>query len=350
VDQLASALRGGFHLAGMTLELDLSAGICVFPDHGTSAAQLLQRVQIALEDADDTRLRVATYEPGRDEQHRRRLALIAGLRAAIDRNELTLKYQPKVDMATRTVKSLEALVRWQHATLGAVSPGEFVPLAESAGASRLLTNWVLGAAVRQLGDWHRSGLAVQLAVNLSAPDILDPDLGDGILQLLAEERLNPGCLLLEITESAVMRDPELAARHMRPLRAAGVQFAIDDFGTGHSSLSKLGRLPVDELKIDRSFVSQAVAGGSAAAIVASTIDLAHGMNLSVVAEGVERPDAWNLLKRLGCDCAQGYLISRPIDAADVPAFVSRANQLLPASGSTVMQIRALTQLSGRGED
>ena len=350
VDQLASALRGGFHLAGMTLELDLSAGICVFPDHGTSAAQLLQRVQIALEDADDTRLRVATYEPGRDEQHRRRLALIAGLRAAIDRNELTLKYQPKVDMATRTVKSLEALVRWQHASLGAVSPGEFVPLAESAGASRLLTNWVLGAAVRQLGDWHRSGLAVQLAVNLSAPDILDPDLGDGILQLLAEERLNPGCLLLEITESAVMRDPELAARHMRPLRAAGVQFAIDDFGTGHSSLSKLGRLPVDELKIDRSFVSQAVAGGSAAAIVASTIDLAHGMNLSVVAEGVERPDAWNLLKRLGCDCAQGYLISRPIDAADVPAFVSRANQLLPASGSTVMQIRALTQLSGRGED
>jgi diguanylate cyclase (GGDEF)-like protein len=350
VDQLASALRGGFHLAGMTLELDLSAGICVFPDHGTGAAELLQRVQIALQDADDTRLRVASYEPGRDEQHRRRLALIAGLRTAIERNELTLKYQPKVDMVTRTVKSLEALVRWQHATLGAVSPGEFVPLAESAGASRLLTNWVLGAAVRQLGEWRRGGLVVQLAVNLSAPDILDPDLGDGILRLLAEERLEPGSLLLEITESAVMRDPELAARNMRPLRAAGVQFAIDDFGTGHSSLAKLGKLPVDELKIDRSFVSQAVAGGSAAAIVASTINLAHGMNLNVVAEGVERPDAWNLLKRLGCDCAQGYLISRPMDAHAVPAFVTRANRLLPASGSTVMQIRALSQLSGRGED
>lgn len=349
VDQLASALRGGFHLSGMTLELALNAGICAYPDHGAGAGELLQRVQIALEDADDARLRVASYEPGRDEQHRRRLTLITGLRAAADRNELTLKYQPKVDMASRTVKSLEALVRWHHATLGPVSPGEFVPLAESAGASRLLTNWVLGAAIRQLGEWRRYGLSVQVAVNLSAPDILDPDLGDSILRLLAEERLEPASLLLEITESAVMRDPELAARHMQPLRAAGLQFAIDDFGTGHSSLSQLSRLPVDELKIDRSFISQAAAGGSAAAIVASTIELAHGMSLNVVAEGVERPDAWNLLKRLGCDCAQGYLISPPIEAAAVPPFVSQANRLLPASDSTVMQIRALGQLSGRGK-
>ncbi|HWF99669.1 MAG TPA: EAL domain-containing protein [Steroidobacteraceae bacterium] len=350
IDQLASALRGGFHLSGMTLELTLNAGICVFPDHGTAAGELMQRAQIALEDADSARLGVASYELGRDEQHRRRLTLITGLRAAAERNELTLKYQPKVDMTTRTVKGLEALVRWHHATLGPVSPGEFVPLAESAGASRLLTNWVLGAAVRQLGEWRRSGLIVQVAVNLSAPDILDPDLGDSVLRLLAAERLDPGSLLLEITESAVMRDPELAARHMQPLRAAGLQFAIDDFGTGHSSLSQLSRLPVDELKIDRSFISQAAAGGSAAAIVASTIELAHGMNLSVVAEGVERPDAWNLLKRLGCDCAQGYLISPPIESAAVPAFVSQANRLLPASDSTVAQIRALGQLSGRGTD
>jgi diguanylate cyclase (GGDEF)-like protein len=350
VDQLGSALRGGFHLSGMTLELDLSAGICTFPDHGAAAGELLQRVQIALEDADDTRLRVASYEPGRDEQHRRRLTLITGLRTAIERNELTLKYQPKVEMAGGTVKSLEALVRWHHATLGPVSPGEFVPLAESAGASRVLTDWVLGAAIRQLGEWHRAGLSLQVAVNLSAPDILDPDLGDGILKLLAAERLEPHALLLEITESAVMRDPELAARHMQPLRAAGVQFAIDDFGTGHSSLSQLSRLPVDELKIDRSFISQASAGGNAAAIVASTIELAHGMSMKVVGEGVEEPSAWNLLKHLGCDCAQGYLISPPIEAAAVPPFVSRANRLLPASASTVLQIRALGQLSAPAKD
>ena len=346
VDQLAGALRGGFHLSGMTLDLGVTSGICVYPEHGHSAQDLLRRVQVALEDAADTRLRIASYEPGRDEKHRRRLTLIAGLHAAIEHDQLTLKYQPKVDMATRCVKSLEALVRWQHATLGAVSPGEFVPLAESAGASRALTNWVLGAAIRQLAAWRREGLQVQLAVNLSAPDILDPDLGDGILTTLADQQVEPDALLLEITESAVMRDPELAARHMQPLRAAGVRFALDDFGTGHSSLSLLSRLPVDELKIDRSFISHALAGQSAAAIVASTVALAHGMGLSVVAEGVEKPEAWNLLKRLHCDCAQGYLISPPMPAADVPAFVQRANDLLPASDSTVMQIRALEKLTG----
>jgi len=346
LDQLAGALRGGFHLSGMTLDLGVTAGICVYPDHGQNAQDLLRRVQVALDDAGDTRLRVASYEPGRDEQHRRRLTLITGLRAAIERDELTLKYQPKVEVGTRCVKSLEALVRWQHATLGAVSPGEFVPLAESAGASRALTNWVLGAAIRQLGEWRRDGLGVELAINLSAPDILDPDLGDGILRILAERRVEPEALLLEITESAVMRDPELAARHMQPLRAAGVRFAIDDFGTGYSSLSLLSRLPVDELKIDRSFISQALTGRNAA-IVASTVALAHGMGLSVVAEGVETSDAWNLLKRLRCDCAQGYLISQPMSPEAVPAFVQRANALLPASDSTVLQMRALEGLAGK---
>ena len=345
-DQLAGALRGGFHLSGMTLDLGVTSGICVCPDHGQTAQDLLRRVQVALEDANETRLRVASYETGRDEQHRRRLTLITGLRAAIEHDELTLKYQPKVEIATRCVKSLEALVRWQHATLGAVSPGEFVPLAESAGASRSLTNWVLGAAIGQLAAWRREGLQVQLAVNLSAPDILDPDLGDGILRMLADRQVEPTALLLEITESAVMRDPELAARHMQPLRAAGVRFAIDDFGTGHSSLSLLSRLPVDELKIDRSFISQALTTPSAATIVASTVALAHGMGLNVVAEGVEKPEAWDLLKRLHCDCAQGYLISPPMPDTAVPAFVRQANDVLPASDSTVRQIRALEKLAG----
>ncbi|HEX5462678.1 MAG TPA: EAL domain-containing protein [Steroidobacteraceae bacterium] len=345
-DQLAGALRGGFHLSGMTLDLGVTSGICAYPEHGQTAQELLRRVQVALEDADETRLRVASYETGRDEQHRRRLTLITGLRAAIEHDELTLKYQPKVEIATRCVKSLEALVRWQHGTLGAVSPGEFVPLAESAGASRSLTNWVLGAAIRQLAAWRREGLQVQLAVNLSAPDILDPDLGDGILRMLADRQVEPTALLLEITESAVMRDPELAARHMQPLRAAGVRFAIDDFGTGHSSLSLLSKLPVDELKIDRSFISQALTAQSAATIVASTVALAHGMGLNVVAEGVEKPEAWDMLKRLHCDCAQGYLISPPMPDTAVPAFVRQANDVLPASDSTVRQIRALEKLAG----
>jgi EAL domain-containing protein (putative c-di-GMP-specific phosphodiesterase class I) len=321
--------------------------VCLFPDHGDTADELLRRVQIALEDANDGRTSAAIYRPGTDEQHLRRLTLITDLRGAIDRDSLTLVYQPKVTMATRSVKSLEALVRWTHPQLGSVSPAEFVPLAESTGGSRRLTSWVLGAAIRQMGEWRREGLDVELAVNLSAPDILDPDLGEEILQRLRTHRVDASSLLLEITESAVMCDPQLAARHMQLLRVAGVRFAIDDFGTGHSSLSQLSKLPVDELKIDRSFISHAPLGSDAVTIITSTIELGHSMGLNVVAEGVEEPEAWNLLRRLGCDFAQGYLISPPLAAADVPAFVRQANQLLPASDSTVLQIRALDQLAGR---
>jgi EAL domain-containing protein (putative c-di-GMP-specific phosphodiesterase class I) len=287
------------------------------------------------------------YRPGQDAEHRRRLTLITDLTGAIEQNHLTLVYQPKVTMATRWVKSLEALVRWTHPELGPVSPAEFVPLAESTGGSRRLTNWVLAAAIRQMGEWRRMGLELDLAVNLSAPDILDPDLSDAILQLLRQHRVDSSSLLLEITESAVMRDAQLAARNMQLLRIAGVRFSIDDFGTGHSSLSQLSALPVDELKIDRSFISEAASGS--VTIVTSTIDLGHRMGLKVVAEGVEEAAAWNLLRRLGCDFAQGYLISRPLPAAEVPAFVQQANQLLPPSDSTLLQLRALEELAGRSK-
>jgi diguanylate cyclase (GGDEF)-like protein len=343
--QLAAVIRGGFHLAGVSLDLRLACGVCLFPAHGESADELLQRAQVALEDADETRTRVALYRPGQDQEHRRRLALVTDLRRAIDQDQLSLVYQPKVAMASRSVRSLEALVRWTHPELGAVSPSEFVPLAESTGGSRQLTNWVLGAAIRQMGEWRRQGLELDLAVNLSAPDILDPDLSDEILRLLRRHQVESTSLLLEITESAVMRDAQVAVRNMQWLRIAGIRFAIDDFGTGHSSLSQLSVLPVDELKIDRSFMSPA--DPSAVTIVTSTIELGHSMGLKVVAEGVEDPAAWNLLRRLGCDFAQGYLISPPLAPAQVPGFVCQANQVLQESDSTVRQIRALDQLAGR---
>src|SRR5581483_5823395 len=283
-EQMAGVIRRGFNLEEMSLQLHVATGICLYPEHGGTADELLRRVQIAIEDADEAWTRVAIYRTGGDEDHRRRLKLVTDLRGAIDSNALTLVYQPKVDMQSRCVKSLEALVRWTHPQLGVVSPAEFVPLAERTGGARKLTSWVLGAAIRQLGEWRRSGLEVELAVNLSAPDILDPDLGDEILQMLRTHRVDSTALLLEITESAVMRDPQLAARHMQLLRIAGIRFAIDDFGTGHSSLSQLSLLPVDELKIDRSFMKAAHAGNEAATIISSTIDLAHNMGLRVVAE------------------------------------------------------------------
>jgi diguanylate cyclase (GGDEF)-like protein len=346
-EQMAGVIRRGFHLEEMSLQLHVAVGVCLYPRHGRTADELLRRAQIAIEDADEAWTRVAMYRTGADEAHRRRLELVTDLRGAIEQNALTLVYQPKVEMESRSVRSLEALVRWTHPQLGAVSPGEFVPLAERTGGSRKLTSWVLGEAIRQMGEWRRAGLDVELAVNLSAPDILDPGLGDEILQTLRTHRVPSTALLLEITESAVMRDPQLAARNMQLLRIAGVRFAIDDFGTGHSSLSQLSLLPVDELKIDRSFVMDARAGTDAATIITSIIELAHSMDLRVVAEGVEGPEAWNLLRRLGCDYAQGYLISRPMPAAEVPAFVGRANELLPASDSTQLQIRALDQLTHR---
>jgi EAL domain-containing protein (putative c-di-GMP-specific phosphodiesterase class I) len=196
-----------------------------------------------------------------------------------------------------------------------------------------------------MAEWLALGLEIDVAVNLSASDILDPQLGDEVLRVLARHGVSPTRLLLEITESAVMRDPLLAARHMQLLRVAGVRFAMDDFGTGYSSLAQLSRLPVDELKIDRSLIAHAHARPDDAMIVTSTIELAHSMGLRVVAEGVEKIEAWNLLRKLGCDLAQGYLISKPLPANEVLAFVAQANRLLQDSDSTQLQMRALEQLA-----
>jgi len=296
-------------------------------------------------EADESRSYVAVYRAGQEDENRRRLTLITDLRQAIDQNSLTLHFQPKVAMSTRSVKSLEALLRWRHPVLGNIPPSEFVPLAERTGGTRPLTNWVLAAGIRQLGVWRRSGLELDLAVNLSAPDLLDHDLCDTVLKLLQTERVDPAALILEITESAVMREPRIAARNIQLLRIAGVRFSMDDFGTGYSSLSQLSVLPLDELKIDRSFIMQG--DPNAVTIVTSTIELGHSLGLKVVAEGVETSESWNLLRRLGCDFAQGYLISPPLTAADVEPFVKEANRLLPASDSTVQQIRALEILSAR---
>ncbi len=282
--------------------------------------------QLALHDADSARTRVALYVTGRDQEHRRRLTLLTELRIALENDGLQLVYQPKVEMGTRTVKSVEALARWTHPHLGVVSPGEFVPLAEQTGNTRRLTSWVLAAAIRQMAAWRSEGLEIDVAVNLSAADILDTQLGDEVLRTLQNHNVPPTSLLLEITESAVMRDPVLAARNMQLLQVSGVRFAIDDFGTGYSSLSQLSRLPFDELKIDRSLLAHAHERADDATIVASTIELAHRMKLRVVAEGVETSESWNLLRRLGCDLAQGYLVSPPIPPDKIPPFVAEANQ------------------------
>lgn len=344
-EQLTGTIRAGFHVANVSLDMDAIAGVATFPDHSDNSRELLRCAQLALHDAGAARARVAIYVTGRDAQHRRRLTLLTELRHALDTGGLQLVYQPKVDMGTRTVKSVEALSRWTHPTLGSVSPAEFVPLAEQTGNSRRLTSWVLSAAIRQMEAWRREGVEVDVAINLSAADILDAELGDEVLRTLQMHGVPPTSLLLEITESAVMLDPQLAARNMQVLQVAGVRFALDDFGTGYSSLSHLSRLPFDELKIDRSLIAHAHERKDDATIVASTIELAHSMSLRVVAEGVETGESWNLLRKLGCDFAQGFLVSKPIPADQILPFIRTANQLLQDSDNTVRQIRALEELS-----
>ena len=340
-EQLIAILRAGFSLLAVSLDLHVNGGVCCAPEHDHSAEGLLRHVHTALEDAGEARGRIAVYRPGREAELRRRLALAGDLAGGIERNELTLVYQPKVDLASGRVRSLEALARWTHAQLGPVSPGEFVPIAEQTGGARRLTSWALRAAIAQMAAWRREGLDIEVAVNLSAPDLLDPQLGDEILETLGQHAVPPTRLILEITEGAVIRDPALAVRNMQLLRIAGVRFSLDDFGTGYSSLSQLSRLPLDELKIDRSFITRAPERRDDVTIIMSTIELAHNMGLKVVAEGVETQESWNLLRRLGCDLVQGYLISRPLSAPDTVAFVQQSLGNQPVEESTNRQLRTL---------
>ena len=327
------------------VELQVRAGLCTSPEQGGAADEVIRRAEIALHDAEGSRERIGLFRAGSDQEHRRRLEIMTDLRRAIEGNELHLAYQPKVAIDTRRVTSVEALVRWNHPRLGAVSPAEFVPLAEQTGGSRQLTDWVLNAAIRQMSEWQQRGLPLEVAINLSAGDIVDAGLGDAILRLLARHRVAPTSLVLEITESAMMRDPGTSARNMELLRVAGVRFSIDDFGTGYSSLSQLRKLPVDELKIDRSFVARAHVNSDDASIVSSTIDLGHNLGLKVVAEGVEEADTLLMLRALGCDYAQGFLISKPLAAEAVQDYVREVNEILGQADPTLIQVRALKKLS-----
>jgi EAL domain-containing protein (putative c-di-GMP-specific phosphodiesterase class I) len=238
------------------------------------------------------------------------------LRQAIARDELELYFQPKIDVMSERVVHVEALVRWNHVVHGLMPPDEFIPLAEQAGNIGLITKWVVRKAIGQCAEWHRTGVDLAVAVNLSALDLLDSELPTYISGLLAEVGLAPSRLVLEITESAVMKDASYALKVLRDLKNRGISLAIDDFGTGYSSLAHLKRMPVDELKIDKSFVQNLTESATDdLVIVRSTIELGHNMGLIVIAEGVETSESWAILKRLGCDMAQGYYMSPPLSAA-----------------------------------
>jgi diguanylate cyclase len=316
-EKVLTTLTQPFELEGQRLDVGASIGIVLYPQHGTDSTALLQHADLAMYTAKRSNLGYAIYETGQDQQSLRKIALASALRRAIEENQLVLHYQPKVSVPTGQVSGVEALVRWQHPEFGLVPPLEFIPLAEHTGLIRPLTRWVLNEAVRQCGVWRAAGIELQVAVNLSARSLHDQQIVDTIAEVLNIWSASPSWLAIEITEGAVMADPQRALDILTRLHAMGVGISIDDFGTGYSSLAYLDRLPAAEIKIDRSFVMDMVENESHWRIVRGTVDIGHGLDLKVVAEGVEDQQALDRLANIGCDVAQGYYLSRPISAADL---------------------------------
>jgi diguanylate cyclase (GGDEF)-like protein len=316
-DRVAAGLRGPFEVDGLVLDAEASVGVVMYPEDGADSDTLLRRGDVAMYHAKGAQIEYARYSREHDHHSPARLGLMAELRGAIDRGQLVVHYQPKLDLRTDRVAGCEALVRWQHPELGLLPPGAFLPLAESTSIIRPLTRRVVAMALADCAAWHERGLEVGVAVNVSARCLLDATLPATIRELLAGAGVRPSTLSLEITESAIMADPALTATVLDALHRMGVGLSVDDFGTGYSSLSYLQQLPVEELKIDRSFVA-AMGHETSAVIVRSTIDLGRNLGLRVVAEGVEDEQVLEQLRALRCPVAQGFLISRPLAA---PALV-----------------------------
>jgi diguanylate cyclase (GGDEF)-like protein len=321
--EIRGALAQPFRSEGMSFEIDGSLGIALHPDHGLDVETLLQRADVAMYVAKDRSTGVEIYAPDDDRHSTMRLGLLAELRGALSDRQLELHYQPKADLRTGDIVGLEALLRWRHPERGMVPPDDFIPLAEQTALMRHITQFVVDEALAQLALWWRDGLRVQAAVNVCARDLYDRDFADFLRERLDHYGVPPRALMVEVTESVLMADPARAASTLLSLAAVGVGVSLDDFGTGYSSLVHLKRLPVSEVKIDRSFIMRMDVNEDDAAIVRSIIDLASVLGLRVVAEGVETRESWDRLSVYGCDAAQGWFLSKAQPAADVTNWLRK---------------------------
>jgi diguanylate cyclase (GGDEF)-like protein len=320
--KVLEAIERPFEVEGLELDIGASVGVALYPEHATEDGELLRRADVAMYLAKGAGGGIAMYDPGRDLHTRDRLALGQQLRAGLERDELVIFFQPKVDPQLGRVLGVEALVRWEHPVHGLLMPPDFLPVASRSGLMPKLTRRVLDGALAQLAQWRADGLDLTVAVNLAVSDLLDPDLPADVERLLARRDIPPTSLALEVTEDGLIADPEGAAATLDAIASLGVRISLDDFGTGWSSLAHLRRLPVDELKIDRSFVSDMVGDEDDAAIVRTTVDLARSLRLRVVAEGVEDEETWTLLAGLGCDAIQGFVLSRPLPGPQIDAWLA----------------------------
>jgi diguanylate cyclase (GGDEF)-like protein len=314
--RIERAFDAPLSLEDHTVDMGAGIGLACWPTHANDADLLLSRAEVAMYSAKRGTSGPLVYDPSIDLSSAQTLSLLSELRQAVGEGQLRLYLQPKLALDTGNVVGAEALVRWQHPTRGLVPPMQFIPFAEQTGFIRTITMWVFEEAARHWRTLSNDGMKIVLSVNLSTRDLLDPELPQKFDALLVKHRVPAEAFCLEITESAIMDDPQRAQATLDRLSALGFKLSIDDFGTGYSSLAYLKRLPVDELKIDKSFVLSMETDADDAKIVRSTIDLAHNLGLSVVAEGVENSTVWDMLRDLNCDQAQGFHMGRPMEASE----------------------------------
>jgi diguanylate cyclase (GGDEF)-like protein len=332
--RMLRALEQPITIEGQLVDVGASIGIVTFPANGNDMNVLLRRADIAMYVAKRSNLGFALYDERHDQNSAERLSLMSELRQAVEQDELTLYYQPKVDLATHRVKYVEALVRWDHPTRGFVAPDQFIPFAEQTGYIKTISRWVADKAIAQCAAWRAQGIDIEVSINVSARELIQSSLPETFQALLQKHRVLPEWIWIEITESAIMDDPNHAIETLDRLHALGIRLSIDDFGTGYSSLSYLKRMPVDELKIDKSFVMGMAHHKDDETIVRSTIDLGHNMGLKVVAEGVEDEAMMLRLKDLRCDLAQGFHLSRPLPPAKLEVWLAGwANEKLKADAA-----------------
>jgi len=334
-EKIQNSFHSAFIVGGLKLNVQASIGIAMSPGHGRDVDTIIQRADVAMYVSKQNNDDYAIYSPELDKHSPKRLTMMGELRQAIENGDLVLHYQPKIDIKNNCISGVEALVRWRHIDHGLIQPDDFISLAERTGLIKELFFWVLKTAIAQASEWHKKQLDISVAVNLSPSTLLDLDLPDVITGLLTSYTLPTNSITFEITEGSIIKDPDRALEILTRLADMGIKISIDDFGTGYSSLAYLKKLPASELKIDKTFVQDMLNNENDEVIVRSTINLAHNMDLKVVAEGAEEKETVAHLKTLGCDIIQGYYFSRPLSGADCTEWLNNySNENMNDFGQT----------------
>ena len=326
VEKLRTSMQTPIQINGVDIDIDASFGVSMYPSDGDSAEALLQHAEMACGFNKDDIAADVFYDASLEQKNTQRLSIMGELKKACEEDQLQLFFQPKVSLCDNQVYHAEALIRWNHPERGFVSPLDFIPLAEQTGIIIVVTEWVVNKAIQQIAEWHKLGLDLHVAINVSAIDLENTRLLPCLSKALAEHDVKPDSITMEITESTLMKKPEVALATLRSLSELGVVLSIDDFGTGYSSMSQLKKMPVSELKIDRTFIMNLVQNQDDKNIVEATISLGHHLGLTVVAEGVEDEESVALLRGFGCDMVQGFFFSKPLDATGFEAWYRNFSQ------------------------